>query len=746
MASVAYAIPQAALVAHSVFKKPTADVTIETPTAASPQTIPESKLEVEKDSTPRDPHLLPSFTEDSLSRPSEPVLYLPPLLSSLPPSYPHIEPPSEQPPLHTETRLPDIDPASLSLHRALHHFKPRVGYASLPYDTAFNWNELILPEEDKREWYIVAFRSKRKDGSDGSPLYEADRLAHEEAVVNGGLIMYWYGVPDPVTGLNLATCIWQSRAHAVAANSRPHHIRAMKLAASSYEVYTLERHVLRKEKGATGVTIEEFVGGDVACFNVCTGDLEDAPAVNGIHSFVTEIKDGKIYVTAREEDTLKANMARSPALSSLLESQVAQEGPGDGVVIVGGGAATIHAIESLRLYNYGGHITVLASETYAPIDRTKLSKTLMSDTSKLEWRRLDVLREKYLVNYRTDVQVTSVDTDAKTVTIGGSETVKYGKLILAVGSKPKKLPVEGADLENVFTLRQVPDAKRIDTALQPGKNLVVIGSSFISMELVVAVAKRQLASIHVVGQSSVPFKSILGEAIGKGIMNYHINNGVKFHMGQEVKALKASPSSPGAVGSVILNDGTEIPADVVIFGVGVRPATEFLKGTQLEEAIQKDGGLKVDKQLQVEGFDDVFAIGDIAVYPQAQGGDYKRIEHWNVASNHGRAVGKTIGRREDKLAAGFAKVPIFWSAQGQQLRYCGVGEGWDDVIIRGNPDEMKFAAFYLKEGKVIAVASMQMDPVVTRSAELFRLGLMPTADEIRAGADLLSIDIVSKKV
>ncbi|KAF8507467.1 hypothetical protein BU17DRAFT_57437 [Hysterangium stoloniferum] len=209
-----------------------------------------------------DPHQLPNFETPG----SSPILYLPPLLSSLPASYPvpQLVKPLRQFPLATETRLPDIDPASLFLHRALHHFRPVDDkYAARPYDEAFNWDELELPEDEEREWYCVAFRSLRKDGSDGHPLYEADKLAHEEAVQNGGLIMYWYGVPSPETGLNLATCIWQSRQHAILANSRPNHIQAAKLAKGAYEIYNLERYILRKRQGEIGIQIEPYTEGPV---------------------------------------------------------------------------------------------------------------------------------------------------------------------------------------------------------------------------------------------------------------------------------------------------------------------------------------------------------------------------------------------------------------------------------------------------------------------------------------------------
>jgi hypothetical protein len=221
----------------------------------------------------RDPHVLPNFTLNALLDPPSPLLYLPPLLSSLPEKYARDFSPASPhnrndalsyAPLNTATRLPDIDPASFSLHKALHRFRPITpDYADVPYSQAFNWDELILPIEEEREWYCVVFRSKRKVGSKSEALYEADKNAHEEAVQNGGLIAYWYGVPDPVSGLNLATCIWQSRKHAIAANSRPHHMEAMRLTAESYERYDLERHVLRKVKGECSPAVYTFTTGDV---------------------------------------------------------------------------------------------------------------------------------------------------------------------------------------------------------------------------------------------------------------------------------------------------------------------------------------------------------------------------------------------------------------------------------------------------------------------------------------------------
>ncbi|KAG1747078.1 uncharacterized protein EDB91DRAFT_1116111 [Suillus paluster] len=467
-----------------------------------------------------------------------------------------------------------------------------------------------------------------------------------------------------------------------------------------------------------------------ACFRVCTGDIEDAPAPTAIHSFKAEVVDGKINVTADPSQTLKSNMSRAPKLLS-----TGAAGSGKSVVIIGGGSATFHAIESLREHGYPGNITVLSKETHPPIDRTRLSKTLVTDPSKLEYRTAADLKIKYGTTLRTGVTVTSVDTSSKQVVFdGGKESISYETLILAMGGAPRRLPVAGSDLENVYTFRGIEDSKHVDAAAQEGKRMVVIGSSFIGMELVAAVAKRGLASIDVIGMEEHPFQSVLGKEVGEGLQKYHESQGVKFHMKTQVERIVPSENNPSLAAGVVIN-GETLPADFIVMGVGVTPATEFLKqsGFQLE----KDGGIKVDEYLKIQGQDNIYAVGDIAWYPQQETGESRRIEHWNVAGNHGRAVGKTIAGDPQP----FEKVPIFWSAQGQQLRYCGIGADYDDVIIHGTPGEMKFIAYYVNSGKVVAVASMQNDPVVSKASELLRLGLMPSPAELREGKNLLGVDI-----
>jgi len=346
---------------------------------------------------------------------------------------------------------------------------------------------------------------------------------------------------------------------------------------------------------------------------------------------------------------------------------------------------------------------------------------------------------------RTSIEVTSVDLENKLIVVGNTnERVLYETLVLASGGTPRKLPVEGKELGNVFTLRGVDDAKKIDAAVQEGKRLVVIGSSFISMELVAAVSKRNLASIDVIGMESVPFELVLGKEVGAGLKKFHESKGVRFHVQSSVSKLLPAASSPSSVGSVLIKsqEGAEttLEADVVIMGVGVAPATEYLKASKgFEGVVDRSGAVHVDEFLRVKGLEGVYAVGDIAMYPQPGTGEMRRIEHWNVAGNQGRAVGKSIA--EGGTGQAFVKIPVFWSAQGQQLRYCGVGSEFEDVIIDGSVNEMKFVAYYVRKDKVVAVASMQRDPVVGKASELLRLGLMPSPAELRAGKNLLDVDI-----
>jgi NADPH-dependent 2,4-dienoyl-CoA reductase/sulfur reductase-like enzyme len=227
-------------------------------------------------------------------------------------------------------------------------------------------------------------------------------------------------------------------------------------------------------------------------------------------------------------------------------------------------------------------------------------------------------------------------------------------------------------------------------------------------------------------------------AIFRGLLE---KNGVKFKMGASVDKATPSKNDSSKVGAVHLKDGTTLEADLVIEGVGVSPATEYLKDNS-SLTLEKDGSIKTDESFAVNGLKDVWAIGDIATYPYhgpGGNGNPVRIEHWNVAQNAGRSVANSINNPGAKPKP---FIPVFWSALGSQLRYCGnTAGGYDDLILQGEPEKPSFVAYYTKGETVVAVASMMKDPLVSQSVELMRRNKMPSKSELQKGVDIMDITL-----
>lgn len=472
-----------------------------------------------------------------------------------------------------------------------------------------------------------------------------------------------------------------------------------------------------------------------ACFNIATGDVEDAPALDPLSKYEIVQKDGAVYIKG-EEATIKANRR---VLNVRCSAQSSEK-----VLVIGGGSGTIGTIEGLRGGGYTGHITVLSKEGYRPIDRTKLSKALMADVSKIAWRSQDFYKESSIDIIEDEVF--KVDFAAKTVSTTSGTTYDYTKLVLATGGTPRWLPLPGlkGDLGNVFVLRTIPDTQGILKAVgDNGKKIVIVGSSFIGMEVANCLASMK-NDVTVVGMEKAPMERVMGAEVGEIFRRLLEKNGVKFYMEASVDKATPSNSDSSKVGAVHLKDGTALEADLVIEGVGVAPATEYLKGNEGVQ-LEKDGSLRVDEFFAVEGLTDVYAIGDIATYPYyGPGGDGKpiRIEHWNVAQNSGRAVANAITNPGAKPKP---FIPVFWSALGSQLRYCGnTVRGYDDIVITGEPEKPSFVAYYTQGETVVAVASMMKDPYMSQSAELMRRNKMPSKSEIKKGVDILQISIPSE--
>ncbi|KAA8904562.1 hypothetical protein FN846DRAFT_779545 [Sphaerosporella brunnea] len=462
-----------------------------------------------------------------------------------------------------------------------------------------------------------------------------------------------------------------------------------------------------------------------ACFSTADGCVENAPALDYLSSFHVEERDGAVYVRG-DEAALKAG-SRVPDVTVSVRSN-------ERVVIVGGGSGALGAIEGLREKGYSGQITVVSKEEYYPIDRTKLSKALIPDLKKITWRDSDFYKAA-AVDFHLGKSVKSVDFAAKKLLGENGEEWVYDKVIFATGGTPKRLPMTGfKTLGNVFTLRGMDDVNAILKALgDDGKKVVIIGSSFIGMEVGKCLSGKK-NSVTIIGMDSAPLERVMGAEVGRIFQRQLEKSGVKFYLGASVDDAEPSSTDASLVGSVALKNGENIPADLVILGVGVAPATEYLKSSGVK--LEADSSVRVDDHWRIQGVEDAYAIGDIATYPH--NGGMVRIEHWNVAQNGGRQVGRHIANKRKPVPF----TPIFWSALGAQLRYCGNTQGndqYDDVIVTGEPDKNKWVAYYTQGERVVAVASQGADPVVMQSAELMRRGKMISKSEIKQGKSPLEV-------
>jgi NADPH-dependent 2,4-dienoyl-CoA reductase/sulfur reductase-like enzyme len=470
----------------------------------------------------------------------------------------------------------------------------------------------------------------------------------------------------------------------------------------------------------------------VACFNATTGDVEDAPALDPLAKFNVLEKDNAVYIVG-DADVVKSSFPKS------LSIKCTASGP-EKIVIVGGGSGSLGAIEGLRSGGYNGHLTVISSEGYVPIDRTKLSKALLADVGKLAWRSKEWYKDG-AIDFVED-EVTGVDFAGKKVQTKAGKTFDYTKLVLSTGGTPRWLPLPGleGDLENVFVLRTIPHVQGIlDAVGDNGKKVVIVGSSFIGMEVANCLAGKK-NNVTVIGMEEQPMERVMGKEVGKIFKGLLEANGVKFYLSASVDKASANPKDPSKVGAVHLKDGTVLEADVVIEGVGVAPATQYLKKNEAVTLL-KDGSLETDDSFAVKGLKDVYAIGDIATYPyHGPGGEghLVRVEHWNVAQKAGRIVAKSIlspGSKPETF------IPVFWSALGQQLRYCGsTHNGFDDVIISGDtgPEKYGWAAYYTKGDTVVAVATMGKDPVMVECAARMKVGKMVGKSELKADAEVVA--------
>ncbi|MGH7023156.1 MAG: FAD-dependent oxidoreductase, partial [Caulobacteraceae bacterium] len=362
-----------------------------------------------------------------------------------------------------------------------------------------------------------------------------------------------------------------------------------------------------------------------ACFSLRTGHALRPPALNDVKCWRVEQCEDSVFV----REALPA--IRPPKLTAVKLP--------DSVVIVGGGAAGNAAAETLRRGGYQGPVTLFSADPSLPYDRPNLSKDYLAGTAEADWiplRSAEFYADRH-IDARCDNRVTNIDPTKKTVALADGSRMPYGALLLATGAEPIRLTVPGAGLPHVGVLRTLANCDALIARLGGARCCVVIGASFIGLEVAASLRTRGL-EVHVVAPEARPMERILGPAMGDMVKALHESHGVVFHLGATVAEIFA--------GSVRLSTGAELDADLVVAGIGVRPNV----------ALAQEAGLAVDRGVAVDAFlqtsiPGIYAAGDIARWPDGRMGDKIRVEHWVVAERQGVVAARNILGQQERFAA-----------------------------------------------------------------------------------------------
>jgi apoptosis-inducing factor 3 len=371
-----------------------------------------------------------------------------------------------------------------------------------------------------------------------------------------------------------------------------------------------------------------------ACFSLRDGAPLRAPALNPIPCYRVDRDGARVRVGDKLAPPQPAALRGGPAR----------------IVIVGGGAAGHAAAETLRREGYAGRLTMISADSAPPVDRPNLSKDYLAGTAPEEWIPLRPREwfDEQKIELVLGARVKSIDVAGKRVVLEDGAAHDWDALLLATGAVPIRLPIPGAELPHVHTLRSLADSSAIIASAGAAKRAIVIGASFIGLEVAASLRARGL-DVHVVAPEARPLERVLGPALGDFIRGLHDAKGVQFHLGQTVTAIAAD--------SVTLSGGGRLEAELVVMGVGVRPDTALAEAAGLTVASDKSGGVLTDEHLatSVPG---IWAAGDIARWQDPLTGDRLRVEHWVVAERQGQTAARNMLGRKERLEL----VPFFWSA------------------------------------------------------------------------------------
>jgi 3-phenylpropionate/trans-cinnamate dioxygenase ferredoxin reductase subunit len=432
------------------------------------------------------------------------------------------------------------------------------------------------------------------------------------------------------------------------------------------------------------------VGGTIRCpwhhaaFRLEDGGLDRPPALSGLSCWQVEQRGDRVVVTGRADRKKEPPTSCAPG-----------KGP-ESVVIVGGGAAGLMAADWLRMSGYDRPITMMEAGPHGPYDRPNLSKDYLAGDAPEEWIPLRA-PEHYGdqgIDLLLDAYAGDIDVQGKRVRLSDGRERSFGALLIATGAKPIRLPLEPE--QPVRYLRSLDDSRALIRAAESAKRAVVIGASFIGLEVAASLRARKVP-VTVVAPDAVPLGRVLGPELGAFIRELHEAEGVEFRLGRTVKAVRRD--------GVTLDDGGRLPADLVVAGIGVRPRTSL---AELAD-IAVDRGILVDEFLETS-VPGIYAAGDVARWPEPVTGRPVRIEHWVVAERQGQAAAANILAGASGERTRFDAVPFFWSRHYDvTIGYTGHADGWDAIDVSGDIRARDCALTYRQAGRAAAVATIGRD-------------------------------------
>lgn len=424
-----------------------------------------------------------------------------------------------------------------------------------------------------------------------------------------------------------------------------------------------------------------------AAYRLEDGALCEPPSLDSLLRYPLEVRDDEVWVDDQPMPTPNTPPADDKRT----------------FVIIGAGAAGTACAAALREKGFGGRVMLIDRESEAGYDRTVLSKFVIA--GEMPPDEVPPLRDEGFYSEqrieRINSDVMGLDASIRALRLADGQSLNYDAAVIATGGIPKSLSLPGADLPQVFVLRSKVQAQQILTTAKPGQRAVIVGDSFIALESASSLRQYGL-DVTVLARHAIPFEAHFGEAVGKAIRALHEANGVVFHTDGEAAQIEGTDK----VEAVLLDNGQRLPADLVLVGIGVTPATTPF--TDLPK--EKDQSLKVDGGMRV--MDGLWAVGDIATFPL--NGQPQRIEHWRLAQQQARiAAANMLGGDERYL-----DVPYFWTWHfGKNYDYLGHAEAWDEVEFKGDPDHPPFIGLFGKNGVVAAAVACDQERAMAMLAE-----------------------------